>query len=79
MAASDEESKERYMEAYREEKRKVKMCIYQSKKKVKEQLNEDVNGNRKLFWKEMSNVSKGERTEFKNYKGISLLSAVGKI
>ena len=36
-----------------EEKRKVKMCIYQSKKKVNEpfgmKMNEDVNGNRKLF------------------------------
>ena len=49
LAVSNEESKERYMEAYREEKRKVKRCIYQSKKKVKEQfgrkMNEDVNGN----------------------------------
>ena len=32
MAASDEEYKERCMEAYREEKRKVKKCIIQSKK-----------------------------------------------
>ena len=40
--------------------RKVKRCIYLSKKKVNEQfgrkMNENVNGNRKLFWKEMSNV-----------------------
>ena len=34
-ASSDEEAKERCMEAYRVEKRKVKMCIYQSKRKVK--------------------------------------------
>ena len=44
----------------REEKRKVKRFIYQSKKKVNEQfgikINEDVNGNRKLFWKEVSNA-----------------------
>ena len=43
------------MEAYREEKRKVKRCIYQSKEKVNEQfgrkMNENVNVNRKLFWK----------------------------
>ena len=43
------------MEAYREEKRKVEMCIYQSKKELIEQfgrkINQDVNGNRKLFWK----------------------------
>ena len=33
LAASDEEVKERCMEAYREEKIKVKKCIYQRKKK----------------------------------------------
>ena len=42
------------------EKRKVKRCKYRSKKKVNEQfgrkMNEDVNGNMKLFWKEVSNV-----------------------
>ena len=52
LAASDEETKERCMEAYREKKRKVKRCIYQSKKKVnKRKTNEGVNGNRKLFFK----------------------------
>ena len=48
LGASDEEAKERCMEAYREEK--VKRCIYQSKNKVCEQfgrkMNEDANGNR---------------------------------
>ena len=52
------------MKAYREENRKVKSCIYQSKEKVNEQfgrkMNEGVNGNRKLFWKEMSNVKGGK-------------------
>ena len=37
----------------KEKKRKAKRCIYQIKKKVNEQfrkkINEDVNGNRKLF------------------------------
>ena len=52
----DGEAKERCMEMYKEKKRKViKRCIYESKKKVNEQferkMNEDVNGNRKLFWK----------------------------
>ena len=55
-AASNEEAKERCMEACREEKRKVKKCIYHSKKKVNEQfgrkMNENVNRNKKLFWKE---------------------------
>ena len=41
------------MEAYREEKKKVKRCIYQSKKKLHEEfgrkINKDVNENRKLF------------------------------
>ena len=39
----------------RTEKKKIKKCIYQTKKKVNEQfgrkMNEDVKGNRKLFWK----------------------------
>ena len=51
MAASDEEAKERCREVYKEEKRKVKRCIYQSKRKINKQFrrkkNEDVNGNRK--------------------------------
>ena len=36
LAASNEEAKERCMGGYREEKRKVKNCKYQSKKKVNE-------------------------------------------
>ena len=44
---------QRCIEAYVEEKRKAKKCIYQSKKKVnnqfKRKMNEDVNGNRKFF------------------------------
>ena len=52
------------METYREEKRKVKRCIIQSKNKLNEQfgrkMNEDVNGKRKLFWKEVSNAKVGK-------------------
>ena len=66
MPASDEEAKERCMEAYREDKRKVKRRIYQSKKKVIEQFgrktNEDMNVNRTLFLKEVSN-GKGGKVE----------------
>ena len=43
----------------RTEKRKVKMCIIQRKKKVNEQF-EDMNGNRKLFWKVVSNTKGGK-------------------
>ena len=57
------------MEAYREEKRTVKRCIYQNKKKVNEQfrreMNKDVNGNRKLFWKEVRDA-KGGKVEICN-------------
>ena len=64
LGARDEESKERCMKAYREEKRKVKRCIYQNKKKVNKQfgrkMSQDVNGNRKLFLKEVSNVKGGK-------------------
>ena len=45
---------------YREKRRKVKRCIYQSKMEVNEQfgrkMNEDVNGNRKLIWQEVNNA-----------------------
>ena len=40
------------------------MCIYQSKKEAQEQferkMTQDVNGNRKLFWKEVSKVNRGK-------------------
>ena len=49
------------MQVYKEEKRKVKRHIYQSKKEVQEQfrrkVNQDVNGNRELFWKEVSKAN----------------------
>ena len=56
-----------YIKMYRSvqrEKRKVKTCIFQRKKKENEQfgrkMNEDVKGNRKLFWKEVSNAKGGK-------------------
>ena len=55
-----------------EEKRKVKRCVIRSKKKVNEQfgkkINEDVNGNRKLFWKEVCNAKGGEMQQSKGWK-----------
>ena len=64
LGGRDDDSKERCMETYKEEKRKVERYIYQSKKKVNEQfgrkINEDLNGNRKLFWKEVSYVKGGK-------------------
>ena len=42
LAASNEGAKERCI-AYREEKSKVKRCIYQSKKKVNEQFGKEMN------------------------------------
>ena len=51
------------METNREEKKNVRSCTY-SKKKVNEQfgkkMNEDVNGNRTFFWKEVSNAKGGK-------------------
>ena len=42
LAASDEEARERCMEAYKEEKRKVKRCIYiKAKRKEMNSLKED--------------------------------------
>ena len=49
LGARDEVKKERCMESYREAKKKVKRCIYQNKK-----VNQDVDGNRKLFWEKVS-------------------------
>ena len=47
-----------------EEKRKIKRCIYLSKKEVQEQcgrkMNQDVNGNRTLFLKEVSKTNGGK-------------------
>ena len=64
LAARDKYAKERCMETYKKEKRKVKRCIYQSKEEVNEQfgrkMNQDVNGNRKLFWKEVIKVNGGK-------------------
>ena len=45
-------------------KRKVKRCIYQSKEAVQEQfgrkMNQDVNENRKFFWKEVIKANGGK-------------------
>ena len=55
LTASDEKARGRCMEVYREEKRKLKRCIYQSKMEVNEQFgrrtNQYVTGNMKLFLK----------------------------
>ena len=53
---------------YKEEERKAKMCFYHSKKEVEEKferkMNQDVNGNWKFSWKEVSkaNVGKSENS-----------------
>ena len=69
LTARDEDTRERYLEAYKEKKRKIKGCIYQSKKEVQEQfgskMNQDVNVNGKLFWKEVSKVN-GRKVENSN-------------
>ena len=64
LAASKSDKRKMYGSVQRGEK--VNRRIIQSKNKVNKQLgrkmNEDVNGNRKLFWKEISNA-KGEKVE----------------
>ena len=51
--ARDADAWERRFEVYKEEKRNVKRCIYQSKEEVQEQfrrkMNEELNGNRKFL------------------------------
>ena len=57
LGTRDKDTRERGLEVHKKEKTKVKRCIYQSKKKVQEQfgrkMNQDMNGNRKLFRKEV--------------------------
>ena len=68
LGTTDKKVKIKYMKSSREEKRKVKRCVFQSKKKVNEQfgrkmyedMEEDVNRYRKLFWKEVSNAKRGK-------------------
>ena len=64
LGAKDEDAKERCLEVYNEEKRKVKRFIYQSKEEVQEKfgrkINQDVNENRKLFWKEVRKAHGGK-------------------
>ena len=72
MGARDENARERCLEVYKEEKRKVKRCIYGSKEEVQEQfgrkMNQDVNGNRKLFSKGVSRAKGGEFQQNKGWK-----------
>ena len=52
-----EDAKEGCLEVYKEENRKIKRYMHKSKKEVHEQfgrkMNQAVNGDRKLFWKEV--------------------------
>ena len=59
LGARDEVTKDRCTEVYKE-KRKVKRCIYKSKKEVNEQFGRKMNHDTDLFWKEVSKV-KGEK------------------
>ena len=68
------------MEVYKEENRKVKRCIYQGKKEVQEKfgrkMNQDVNGNWKLFWKELSKAKErkvGNSSRIKDGNGRLVL------
>ena len=56
------------MEIYKEEKRKVKgafIKVRRRSKKFGRKTNHDVNGNRKLFWKEVSKAN-GRKVENSN-------------
>ena len=82
LAVSDEEKK-RCLEAYSKERRKVKRCIYQRKKKVNEQfgkkMDEDVNGNRKLLWNKMRYVKSCSRIKDGNERLEQKEDEVGRI
>ena len=52
------------MEIYKEGERIIQSCIYQSKVALSEQsgreMNQDVNGNIKLFWKKVAKENGGK-------------------
>ena len=88
LGARGEDAREICLEVYKEKKRKVKRCIYQSKKEVQGQfggkMNQDVNENRKLLWKEVSksngvNVENSTRIKYKNDRLILEETEVRKI
>ena len=83
LGARDKEAKERYLEPYKEEEWKVKSCIYKSKKDVKEQLgrdmNQDVNGNRKLFRKDVSKENRGKVESWNRMKDENGKLALGEV
>ena len=64
LGARDNVANERCMEACKKEKINVKRCIYQNKKNGYEQsvreMDQDVRGNRKLFWKEVIKLNGGK-------------------
>ena len=69
LGTREEAGRGKFLEDYKREKKKVKRCIYQSKKEVQEQfgrkMNQDANGNKKLFWKEVS-IANEEKMESSN-------------
>ena len=62
--------RKKVMIIYREERRKTKRCISRRKREVNEQfgkkMNEDIQGNKKLFWKEVRKVGKESNGNLSN-------------
>ena len=57
----DKAPKERCIAAYKQEKRKVKRCIFPSKnEQFGRKINQIVGGNRKIFWKDESKANGGK-------------------
>ena len=61
LGTKDEIEERKTYEKYKREKRRVKSCIYQSKKKTNKhasrKMNQDVSRNRKLFLKEVGKLN----------------------
>ena len=61
--ARDKVAKERYMETFKEGKREVIMYMNLIKEKLSEKLgrkmNQDVRGNKKLFWRGVKRIEEG--------------------
>ena len=82
LGARDEDAKEKDVWKFTQ-KRKVKRCIYQRKEEVNEQfrrkMNQDVNGNRTLFWKEVSKTNRGKVENCKKNKRWNGRLALGEV
>ena len=60
LGTRDEVAKDRRMEVYKEERERLKGVFIRAKRKEGRKMNQDLDGNRKLFWKEVTKIKGGK-------------------